>query len=292
MAEDGATGVLELPGTGAALESPPEAAGLVETEFDAAVETVGDGVTAETEDGSEEADPLGELDDDSLANNERIKQLMEKHAEWRVSQERDRITQRANLAANEKAREARAIQAQQAADGSAAQEFLLAIRADLQDDEWTWGKNASAGIPKALEKYGAFYRTQQALATEQGAAAFVQDVLKEPIPPDLNQYLVESRADPNPAQLSYAWAYTITQIADRKAYERGRADEAAERAEKDKTDVSKGATATRKANAPRPASGAAGAVAPVRDPRDIIADPRATAAQKRAAYKSVYGFDP
>ena len=284
------TAVLDAPAAAEVeVEAPPFT--TPETAIDeTAPET--DGLSDAPETGEDKPDPLAELDDESIASNERVQSLIQKQLADALARERESARRTAEYQQNQRVKAEQVNQAKQAADGTAAQELLTAIRADIGDDEWTWGKNSSSTFPKALEKYGAYYKTQYQQAFEQAPAAYLTDGLKEAIPADLAQYIAESRSDPNPAQLPYAWAYTIGELARKKGYAEGLAAAEAERAEKDKTDVSKGATATRKANAPRPASGAAGAVAPVRDPRDTINDPNATRAQRRAAYKSVHGIDP
>ena len=287
MPED--TAVLEMPDTAEApVEAPPFTA--PETAIDETTpETDGLSDTPETDEG---ADPLAELDDESIASNERVQGLIQKQLADALARERESARRTAEYQQNQRVKAEQVNQAKQAADGLAAQELLTAIRADIGDDEWTWGKNSSATFPKALEKYGSYYRNQYQQAFEQAPATYLTDGLKEAIPADLAQYIAESRSDPNPAQLPYAWAYTIGELARKKGYAEGLAAAEAERAEKDKTDAAKGSTAARKAAAPRPAGGANGGAPPIRNPRDIITDPNASMAQKRAAYKEAHGFDP
>lgn len=292
MADDGATGVLDLPtDTAEVEETTPEAAELAETTTsDDSVETVErpEG-TAETE--TDEADPFAGLDEAALRENARIKTLLEKERKFGREQAEDAANQRAQHAANEARHNAELAQYNQVAQNQHISQRIQDMRQALGDPDWMPDQPT---VTRWQQEAAPFIGAGRAVAKQEVVTA-ANEILAEVnpdyrVPAEMLDEWNRAAVAPGTGPLAKAALKVALAAALDKERDKLRAEIEAELADAQKTETARGKTSERKA-APRPTNVAGGAP-PATDHSRVLSSSTASPEQKRAAFKALYGFDP
>ena len=282
---DETAAVLDAPAPAAeALETTPELA-LPESELALAPETQGDDHAPESED---DADPLAALDDESLAENERVKKLLDSA----VARNEESARRRAEHAANEQRRAQEAQEHQNVATNQYLGQYIGIVRQALDDPSWMPDQPTVQAMQRFVTPFAAAARVQAKDEVVMGLNETLGEVNPTyRVPPSMLEEWNRALSSPGATALTKVAGQILRDAMVEKVREEVRAEVEAELRGAQKTETGKAADAAKRA-APRPAGVASGGPAGSRDPSAIINDPNSTRAQQRAAFKEAHGFDP
>ena len=279
------TVTLELPGTAVEeAEAPPsltpESAEALAPETDGQIET------PESEDTE---DPLAAIDDDALAENERVKKLIEETTRSAVARNEESARRKAEQAENDRRLQAEVAEHQNVANGQYLGQFVNIVRAATEDPSWNPDQNTLQQMTRFVGPFAAAGRVQVKEEVRVSLNEVLADVNPNyTVPParldEWTRAISASGVGPM-AKVAAAIIRDASREADRDAI---RQEVEAELLKAQKTDASKTADAAKR-GAPRPAGVAGGAPTSGKDWRAQFEDPGSSLAQKREAYEHLTG---
>jgi len=281
------TALLDLPGTAVEEDAAPPSEETPESAAPLAPETDEQVETPE----NEAADPISSLSDEEIAGNERIKKLLDDSAKSAVARAEESARRTAETRANETRHEQEMQQHQQVAQGQALGLQVGVMRQLLDDPQWVPDQQA---VQKLNQTFAPFVGAARVTAKTEVSNA-LNEALNDlnpsyRVPPERLDEWNRASVQASAAPMTKVAALILADAAREAIRAEVRAEVEAEFSKESKTEQGKAAD-TAKRGAPRPA-GVAGASPTTVDHRATIGSPTATPAQKAAAFKALYGFDP
>ncbi len=247
MPPEEATGLLELPATGE-VEATAQEPAVLETAEPISPETDEEEPGPETED-SEQTDPLASLDDDALAENDRVKKLIQ----WRMDQAADVAAQKQKHESNLAQRDAELQSSQAVTSRESLGTLVGVIRNETGDPQWLPDQptlNALSHVVKQHDEHASKVKRDQ--AAEGFNAWLAEEVPDYRATPELMDAWNRAAAAPSIA----GWAKAMAAIQADALRVKIRAELEAENQSTQKTEKTRAAEQARK-TAPR-TSGASG----------------------------------
>ena len=276
------TAVLELPGTAA---GEPEAPPSFETPESAEATAPETDEQLETPESEDDADPLAALDDDALAENERVKKLLDSA----IARNEESARRKAEHAANEQRRQQEAQEYQNVATNQYLGQFIGIVRSAAGDPEWMPDQSSVQQMQRFVAPFAAAARVQAKDEVVTGLNETLGEVNPNyRVPPAMLEEWNRALSSPTAVPLTKVAGLILRDAMVEKVRDEVRAEVEAELRGAQKTETGKAASAALR-SAPRPAGVKAGGAPAAPDDSEILADPNASLAQKQEAYRRKYG---